>query len=74
MTIVLVTVLHMLLSHPVQRKRLSFHVSVCVSGVQLMFSNPLDPPSVTAARSLERQHMHKWVEEAASGYRTQAKQ
>ncbi|KAL3139915.1 hypothetical protein ABBQ38_004205 [Trebouxia sp. C0009 RCD-2024] len=34
--------------------------------LDLMFSNPLDPPSVTEARNLERQHMHRWVDEATT--------
>lgn len=41
--------------------------------LDLMFSNAMDPPSVTAARNLERQYMHMWIEEAADAYRTQAK-
>ena len=42
--------------------------------LQLMFSNPMDPPSVTAARNLERQHMHRWVEEAVYADRLQLEQ
>lgn len=34
--------------------------------IDLMFSNPLDPPAVTAARDFERRHMRRWVEEAAA--------
>ena len=34
--------------------------------LQLMFANPEDPPSVIAARNLERQHMRKWIETAVS--------
>ncbi|DBB07992.1 TPA: hypothetical protein ACH3X3_009367 [Trebouxia sp. C0006] len=41
--------------------------------LDLMFSNAMDPPSVTAARNLERQYMHMWIEEATDSYRTQAK-
>lgn len=47
---------------------------VHVFALQLMFSNAMDPPSVTAARNLERQYMHMWIEEATDAYRTQAKQ
>lgn len=41
--------------------------------LDLMFSNAMDPPSVTAARNLERHYMHMWIEEATDAYRTQAK-
>eukprot|EP00965_Chrysotila_dentata_P082737 2729969-Pleurochrysis_carterae.AAC.1 len=34
--------------------------------MDLMFSNPLDPPAVVAARELERTHMRRWVAEAAA--------
>ena len=33
--------------------------------LDLMFSNPLDPPSVVAARDTQRAHMRAWVAEAA---------
>ncbi|KDD71975.1 hypothetical protein H632_c4069p0, partial [Helicosporidium sp. ATCC 50920] len=32
--------------------------------IDLMFSNPADPPSVTQARETERFYMRKWVDEA----------
>ena len=32
--------------------------------LDLMFSQPDDPPSVVAARKAEVAHMHKWVEQA----------
>jgi hypothetical protein len=47
------------------------YVHVCA--LQLMFSNAMDPPSVNAARNLERQYMHMWIKEATDAYRTQAK-
>ncbi len=33
--------------------------------LDLMFSHPLDPPSVTAARATQRAHMRAWVDQAA---------
>lgn len=33
--------------------------------LDLMFSHPLDPPSVVAARNTQRAHMRAWVAEAA---------
>ena len=33
--------------------------------MDLMFSDPRDPPAVKAARELERAHMRRWVSEAA---------
>ena len=33
--------------------------------LDLMFANPLDPPSVVAARATQRTHMRAWVAEAA---------
>ena len=33
--------------------------------LDLMFSHPLDPPSVTAARAAQRAHMRAWVDQAA---------
>ena len=33
--------------------------------LDLMFSNPLDPPSVIAARDTQRAHMRAWVAEVA---------
>ncbi len=44
-----------------------------VFALQLMFSNAMDPPSVTAARNLERKYMHMWIEEATDAHTTQAK-
>ncbi|KAK9809908.1 hypothetical protein WJX72_001411 [[Myrmecia] bisecta] len=32
--------------------------------LDLMFSHPKDPPSVTQCRNAQRQHMRRWVEEA----------
>lgn len=32
--------------------------------LDLMFSNPADPPSVKAARALERAHIKAWIEQA----------
>ncbi|KAA6420487.1 MAG: Lysosomal Pro-X carboxypeptidase [Trebouxia sp. A1-2] len=40
--------------------------------LDLMFSNVLDPPSVTAARNLERQYMHIWIEEATDAYKNKS--
>ena len=33
--------------------------------MDLMFSDPRDPPAVKAAREFERAHMRKWIEEVA---------
>ena len=33
--------------------------------VSWMFSNPLNPPSVVAARATQRAHMRAWVAKAA---------
>lgn len=34
--------------------------------LDLMFSHPLDPPSVLAARETERSHMRRWIAQAAA--------
>jgi hypothetical protein len=36
-----------------------------------MFSHPLDPPAVTAARRTELQHISRWIEEAAKPWQDQ---
>mmetsp|Transcript_8763 Transcript_8763/g.15060 ORF Transcript_8763/g.15060 Transcript_8763/m.15060 type:complete len:96 (+) Transcript_8763:458-745(+) len=41
--------------------------------LDLMWSHPLDPPSVLEARLTEKRHMHKWVAEANARTETQPK-
>lgn len=36
-----------------------------------MFSHPLDPPSVTAARQTELQHISRWIREASQPWQEQ---
>jgi len=36
-----------------------------------MFSHPLDPPSVTAARQTELQHITRWIHEASAPWEEQ---
>lgn len=47
---------------------------VCFQGahhLDLMFSHPLDPPSVTAARATELQHISGWIEQASQPWAEQ---
>lgn len=47
-----------------ERDLVSINVSLGAHHLDLMFSNPLDPPGVTAVRVVEVQYIAKWVEEA----------
>ena len=38
--------------------------------IDLMFSNPLDPPSVIAARATQRAHMRNWIDERRARQQT----
>jgi hypothetical protein len=39
--------------------------------LDLMFSHPLDPPSVTAARQTELKHITKWIQESSQAWEEQ---
>ncbi len=40
--------------------------------MDLMFSHPLDPPSVIAARATELAHVRRWIKHASAVSETQA--